>query len=68
MLTFFCYITEPAAVEYTQCIPIGGGRTPTPTSDCSGYDIKQSDWDARLMLEIWEMQSNPSLLLLPGLL
>ena len=33
-----------------------------------GYDIKQSDGEVPLMLELWGMQSTPSLALLPGLL
>ena len=31
-----------------------------------GYDTKQSDSEAPVMLELWGMQSTPSLLLLPG--
>ena len=27
---------------------------------CAGYDIKQSDGEAPVMLELWGMQSNPS--------
>ena len=32
----------------------------------SRYDIKQSDGKAPVMLELWGMQSTPSLPLLPG--
>ena len=38
--------------EYTDCI--------------SGYDTKQSDSEAPVMLELWAMSSTPSLTLLPG--
>ena len=45
------------AAEYTDCI-----------NECPGYDTKQSDCEAPFMLEHWEMQSNPLLPSLPGLL
>ena len=33
-----------------------------PTSnECPGFDIKQSDDEAPVMLDLWGMQSNPSL-------
>ena len=35
---------------------------------CPGYDTKQSDGEVPVMLELWGMQSTPSLPLLPGLL
>ena len=31
-----------------------------------GYDIKQSDSEAPVMLKLWRMQSTPKLPLLPG--
>ena len=49
--------------EYTNCIPAEGKDSP---DECSGYDTKQSDGEASVMLELWEMQSTPSLLLHPG--
>ena len=42
------------AVEYTNCIP----------NACPGYDTKQYDGEAPVMLELWEMQSTS---LLPSL-
>ena len=33
---------------------------------CPAYDIKQSDGEAPVILELWGMQSIPSLLSLPG--
>ena len=37
-----------------------------PTNKCPRYDSKQSDSKAPIMLELWEMWSTSSLLLLPG--
>ena len=44
------------AVEYTDC----------NSSECPGYDTKQSDGDDLVMLGLWGMQSTPSLPLLRG--
>ena len=38
----------------------------TPCNECPGYDIKQSNGEAPVMLELWEMWSNCSLTSLPG--
>ena len=38
-----------------------------PPNDCSEYDTKQSDGEVPVMLELWGMQSTPTLPLLPGL-
>ena len=35
-------------------------------NECPGYDTKQSDGEAPLMLELWGMQSTPLLLSLPS--
>ena len=40
-----------------------GVRTPY---ECPGYDIKQSDGEVPVMLELWRMQSTLSLSSLPG--
>ena len=40
-------------------------RLPTPNK-CPGYDIKQSDSEALVMLELWGMLNTPSLPLLSG--
>ena len=37
-----------------------------PPNKCSGYDTKQSDGEALVMLELWGMQSTPLLPSLPG--
>ena len=41
------------------------GKTPPPNK-CPGYDTKQSDGEASVILELWRMRSTPSLPLLPG--
>ena len=46
------------AVEYTDC------KTHLQL-ECLGYDTKQSDDDAPVMLKLWSMQSTPSLRLFP---
>ncbi len=43
------------AEEHTNCI-----------NECPGYDTKQSDGEAPVMLELWEMLSTPLLPSLPG--
>ena len=41
-------------------------RTVRSPNECSGYDTKQSDGEVPVMLELYEMQSTPSLSSLPG--
>ena len=53
-----------AAVEYTNCIFAEGWDPPW----VSWYDIKQTDGEAPVMLELWGMQSSPLLPSLQGLL
>ena len=38
----------------------------TPPNECPVYETKQSDGEVPVMLELWGMQSTPSLPLLPG--
>ena len=38
----------------------------TPLNECPGYEIKQSDGEASVMLELWGMWSTPLLLSLLG--
>ena len=45
-------------VEYTD--------PPTHTNECTRYDTKQSDVEVPAVLDLWGMQSTPSLPLLPG--
>ena len=49
--------------EYTDCISAEGYDS---TNECIGYDTKQSDGEASVMVELWGMRSNPSLPLLSG--
>ena len=51
------------AAKYTNCISAEGK---TPSNKCPEYDTKQSDGEAPVMLELWGMQSPPSLPSLPG--
>ena len=41
-------------------------KNPIPANKCPGYDNKQSDGKVPVTLELWGMQSNPSLPSLPG--
>ena len=52
-----------AAVEYIDCTSAEGNESP---NECPGYDIKQSDGEVPVMLELWTMRSTPSLPSLPG--
>ena len=45
-------------VEYIGCISAEGSN---PADECPAYDIKQSEDEASVMLELWGMQSTPSL-------
>ena len=42
------------------------GVRPPPPNECPGYDTKQSDGEAPVILELWGMRSTLSLLSLPG--
>ena len=46
-------------VEYTDCIFAEG--YPPLRNKSPGYDIKQSDGEAPLMLELWRIRSTSSL-------
>ena len=60
------YITALSigAVEYTDNFCKGV----RPNKECPGYDIKQSDGKAPVMLKLWRKWSTRSLSTLPGLL
>ena len=49
------------AVEYTNCF-----SADHPHNECPGYDMKQSNGKVPVMVELWGMQSTPSLPLLSG--
>ena len=57
---------QPAGtVEYVDCISAEGVKT-SLCNNCLGYDIKQSDAKAPVLLDHWEVQSTTSLPSLPG--
>ena len=58
-----CIAQSAGAVEYTDCFS-AEVFNPTPNK-CPRYDTKQSDGEVPVMLELWGMQSIPSLPLLP---
>ena len=59
------YLPQSAWVaEYTDCISAKGGEFPNV---CSAYDSKQSEDEASVILDLWGIQSTPSLPSLPGL-
>ena len=43
------------AIEFTDCISVGKDLIPY---ECPGYDTKQSDGEAQVMLELWVMQNS----------
>ena len=63
LLTRFVPAQSARAIEYTDCISAEGLD---PINKCPGYDTKQTDGEALEMLELWRMQSTPSLPSLPG--
>ena len=52
-------------VEYTDCISAEGWYSP---NEYPRYDTKQSDGKVLVILELWGIQSTPSLPSLPGTL
>ena len=56
-------LKSAGVAEYTDCISTEGYDSP---NECPGYDTKQSDGKALIMLEVWRMQSTPSVPSLPG--
>ena len=42
------------------------GKTPPPLNKCPGYDTKQSEGEATVMLELWGKWSTPLLPTLQG--
>ena len=58
-----CFAQSTGAVEYTECTS-AEGLDPHP-NECPRYNIKQSDDEVPVMLELWEIQSTPLLPSLP---
>ena len=52
------------AVEYSTFLQ-RGKNPPLPPNDYCGYETKQSDGEASVILELWGMRSTPSLPSLP---
>ena len=52
------------SVEYTDWISAEGVRPP-PRNQYRGYDIKQSDGEVPVMLELWGMRSTPFITIAP---
>ena len=50
----------------TQSASLQRCKTPPSPNECLGYDIKQSNGKALVMLWLWGMRSIPSLPFLPG--
>ena len=62
-INYKSFVTQlTGAVEYTDCFSAEG----SPPNECPVYDIKQSENEVPVMLELWEMPSTPLLPLLPG--
>ena len=57
----YCPVGETA--KYTDCFST---ERKTPPHGSSRYDTKQSDGEVPVMLELWGMQSTPSLPSFPG--
>ena len=58
-----CIAQSARAVEYTDCTSTEGLHS---SNECPEYDTKQSDGEVPVMVELWGIQTTPSLPLLPG--
>ena len=61
-----CFAQSARAVEYTDCFSTEE-QDPLP-NECPGYNTKQFEGEAPVMLELWGMWSTPSLPSLPDAL
>ena len=59
------FAKSAGAVEYTDCISAERYEL-SPPNESTGYDTKQFDGEAPVLLELWGMRSTPSLSSLPG--
>ena len=55
------FAQSAGAIEYVDCISAERWDSP---NECAEYDTKQSNGEVPVMLELWGMQSTPSLPLL----
>ena len=53
-------------LKRTVCSIAQSARVVEYTNECPEYDIKQSNGEVPVILELWRMQSTPSLLSHPG--
>ena len=60
-LSLFAQSLGDGAVKYIDCL------SEDAPNECSRYDTKQFDGEVPVIMELWGMQSTPSLPLLPGL-
>ena len=60
ILVFILFLAQSVGVCNTLTASLQSGKMP-PTHKCPGYDTKQSDGEAPVMLELWGMQSTHSL-------
>ena len=58
-----CIAQSAGALEYTDCTSAEGQDR---SNDGPWYDTQQSNGEIPVMLELWGMQSTPSLPLVPG--
>ena len=62
-----CLFRSYIRVFPASCLPnLCRGVRPPPSSECPGYDTKQSDEEASVMLELCRIRSTPSSPSLPG--
>ena len=64
LFIFNCVLSSRLGLQYTLTASLQKDKL-LSTSEFPGYDTKQSDGEVPVMLELWEMQSIPSLLSLP---
>ena len=64
-LTFYCPVSWGCRIH---CFYLYNGVRPHVSNECLGYDTKQYDGEVPIMLELWGIQSIPSITSLPSLL
>ena len=63
---FRCGKTLPNQLRLKNTLTASLPRAKTPTHECPRYNTKLSDGEVQVMLELWGMQSTPSLPSHPG--
>ena len=61
---FYSFCTWPShpGLSNTLTVSLLRDKTPTTTNECPAYEINQSDGEAPVMLELWGIRNNSSLL------